>query len=470
MLEVIFTKDEPLNDIVKVITMFEDKPAKVEFLNDTEANLVQTAIAQADFGARSGEYLNVYGGDSKIVLLGLGKNYDKLNIQGVGEKLFEVLFNDEAAYIFAESDETAQNLAYGVLLGSYSFDKYKTEKKDDEYTKLEQIVLKVSDVDKNTEDFKPYLAMANGIRYCKDLCNEPASYLTPEVFAYDIKRLEYLGLDVELLDMDAIRLKGLGLVEAVGKGSANQPYVVTVSWRGNPNKKDYDLGLVGKGVCFDSGGLSLKTGNGMVEMKMDMSGAAAVVSSMKVAALQRIKKNLIAIVALVENMPDGNATKIGDIVTSYSGKTVEVLNTDAEGRLIVADALSYMQQNFKITKIVDLATLGTVTAMLGNVYAGLFSNDEKLTKMLISAGEKSGEKLWHLPIDEGYEKMIKSDVADMKNITSQPARITSVAFLNKFIEKGTKWAHIDISGLRLDKKSLSSGFGVKLLNEVMKDL
>ena len=470
MLEVIFTKDEPLNDIVKVIAMFEDKPAKVEFLNTMEAKLVQTAIAQANFEAKSGEHLNVYGGEGKIVLLGLGKDDDKLNIQGVGEKLFEALFNDERAYIFAENDEIAQNLAYGVLLGSYSFDKYKTEKKDDEYTKLEQIILKVSDVEINKENFKPCLAMANGVRYCKDLCNEPASYLTPEVFAYDIKRLEYLGLDVELLDMDAIRLKGLGLVEAVGKGGANLPYVVVMSWRGNPNKKDYDLGLVGKGVCFDSGGLSLKTGNGMVEMKMDMSGAAAVVSAMKVAALQRIKKNLVAVVSLVENMPDGNATKIGDIVTSYSGKTVEVLNADAEGRLIVADALSYMQKNFKVSKIVDLATLGTVTAMLGNVYAGLFSNDEKLTKMLISAGEKSGERLWSLPIDKGYEKMLKSDVADIKNISTQPARVTSVAFLNKFIEKGTKWAHIDVSGLRLDKSGLSSGFGVKLLNEVMKDL
>ena len=470
MLEVIFTKDEPLNDIVKVIAMFEDRPAKVEFLSEDEAKLVETAIVQANFEAKSGEYLNVYGGESKIVLLGLGKDDDKLNIQGAGEKLFEALFNDEAGYIFAENDEIAQNLAYGVLLGSYSFDKYKTEKKDDEYTKLEQIILKVSDIEKNKENFKPYLAMANGIRYCKDLCNEPASYLTPEVFAYDIKRLEYLGLDVELLDMDAIRLKGLGLVEAVGKGGANLPYVVVMSWRGNPNKKDYDLGLVGKGVCFDSGGLSLKTAGGMADMKMDMTGAAAVVSAMKVAALQRIKKNLVAVVSLVENMPDGNATKIGDIVTSYSGKTVEVLNADAEGRLIVADALSYMQKNFKVAKIVDLATLGTVTAMLGNVYAGLFSNDEKLTKMLISAGEKSGERLWPLPIDKGYEKMLKSDVADIKNISTQPARVTSVAFLNKFIEKDTKWAHIDVSGLRLDKSGLSSGFGVKLLNEVMKGL
>ena len=471
MLEVIFTKNEPLNDVVKVIAMFEDRPAKVEFLNEDEAKLVQTAIAQANFEAKSCEYLKVYGGESKIVLLGLGKDDGDLNIQKVGEKLFSVLFNDESAYIFSENDDIAQNLAYGVLLGSYSFDKYKTEKKDDEYTKLEQIVLKVSDVEKNKENFKACLAMANGIRYCKDLCNEPASYLTPEVFAYDIKRLEYLGLDVELLDMDAIRLNGLGLVEAVAKGSSNSPYVVVMSWRGNPNKKDYDLGLVGKGVCFDSGGLSLKSGGGMVEMKMDMTGAACVVASMKVAALQRIKKNLVAIVALVENMPDGNATKIGDIVTSYSGKTVEVLNADAEGRLIVADALAYMQKNFKVSKIVDLATLGTISAMFGNVYAGLFSNDEKLTKTLIAAGEKSGEKLWHLPMNEDYEKMIKSDVADIKNIsTGQSARVTSVAFLNKFIEKGTKWAHIDISGLRLDKSGLSSGYGVKLLNEVMKGL
>lgn len=471
MLEVIFTKDTPSETIVKVIALFENKPITIDFLNETEAELVERTILQAGFEAKAGEYVNVYGGSSKIVLLGLGKSNDNLSIQNVGKKLFEILFHDENAYIFAENDKIAINLAYGVLIGSYGFDKYKTEKKDDEYTKLEQIILKTVNNEKATEEFKPYLALVNGVRYCKDLCNEPAGYLTPEVFAYDIKRLEYLGIDVELLDIEAIKLKGLGLVEAVGKGSSNSPYVAVMSWRGNRDKKDYDLGLVGKGVCFDSGGLSLKSGGGMVEMKMDMTGAACVVASMKVAALQRLKKNLVAVVPLVENMPDGNSIRIGDVITSYSGKTVEVLNADAEGRLIVADALAYMQKNFKVSKIVDLATLGTVSAMFGNVYAGLFSNDEKLTKTLIAAGEKSGEKLWHLPMNEDYEKMINSDIADIKNIsTGQSARVTSVAFLNKFIEKGTKWAHIDISGLRLDKTGLSSGFGVKLLNEFMRNL
>ena len=471
MLEVIFTTDSPSDEIVKVIAMFENKPAKVEFLNDVEAELVEKAISQAGFEAKAGEYVNVYGGENKIVLFGLGKNNDDLSIQNIGAKLFEILFHDENAYIFTENDKISLNLAYGVLLGSYSFDKYKTEKKDDEYTKLEQIVLNTTNKEKITEDFKRYLALVNGVRYCKDLCNEPSSYLTPEVFAYDVKRLEYLGIDVDVLDHEALKLNGLGLVEAVGRGSSNLPYMVVMKWRGNPDKKDYDLGLVGKGVFFDAGGISLKTNAGMNNMKMDMAGAAAVVASIKVAALQRLKKNVVAVVPLVENIPDGNAVKVGDVITAYNGKTVEVLNADAEGRLIVADALAYLQKNFKVANLVDVTTFASLKATLGNVYAGLFANDNKLVDVLVKAGEKSGEKLWLMPIDSEYDKMIVSKIADVKNVaTTERVLIVSAAFLKKFIEKGVKWAHIDIGGLTLDEIGFSSGVGVKLLNELMRNL
>ena len=470
MLEVIFTTDSPSDEIVKVIAMFENKPAKVEFLNDVEAELVEKAISQAGFEAKAGEYVNVYGGENKIVLFGLGKNNDDLSIQNVGAKLFEILFHDENAYIFTENDKTSLNLAYGVLLGSYSFDKYKTEKKDDEYTKLEQIVLNTTNKEKITEDFKHYLALVNGVRYCKDLCNEPASYLTPEVFAYDVKRLEYLGIDVDVLDHEALKLNGLGLVEAVGRGSSNLPYMVVMTWRGNPDKKDYDLGLVGKGVCFDAGGISLKTNSGMIDMKMDMAGAAAVVASIKVAALQRLKKNVVAVVPLVENMPDGNVVKIGDVLTAYNGKTVEMMHADAEGRLIVADALAYLQKNFKVARLVDVTTFGSLKSTLGSAYAGLFANDKNLADELMKSGDKIGEKLWLMPLDENYEKTMKSDIADIRNISVGKSSIDSAAFLTKFIEKGIKWAHIDITVLKSDKDGLARAFGVKLLNELMRNL
>lgn len=472
MLEVIFTKDKPAKTIVKVIAMFENKSSKVEFADDDEAKLVERAVLQAKFGAKSGEHVCVYGGNSKIILLGLGKNKnDVLAIQDAGVKLFELLFHDERAYIFAEDDKTAKNLAFGVLLGSYSFDKYKTEKKDNEYTQLEQIALNVSDVAKVGEDFKPYIAMVNGIRYSKDLCNEPANCLSPKEIAYDIKRLEYLGIDVELLDVDALHLNGLNLIEAVGKGSNNFPYMAVMKWRGNPKKKDYDLGLVGKGVCFDGGGLSIKTNAGMQDMKMDMAGAAAVIATVKIAALQRLKKNLVAVMPLVENMPDGNALKIGDVITSYNGKTVEICNTDAEGRLIVADALSYIQKKYKTKQIINVATLGSLNGVLGKVYAGVFANDDKMADLLIKSGEMTGEKLWRMPLDEQYEKFIKSPIADIKNVAIEAkASIVSAAFLNAFIEKGVKWSHIDVSNVKLEKTGLASGFGVKLLNEFIRNL
>ena len=329
----------------------------------------------------------------------------------------------------------------------------------------------VAEPDKTTENFKPFLAMVNAIRYCKDLCNEPANYLTPEVFAADIKRLEYLGLDVEIYDADDISLKGFGLIEAVGKGSVNSPKVVVISWKGNRADSSYDLGLVGKGVCFDAGGLSLKSNAGMVEMKMDMAGAAAVVAVMKSVALQCVRKNLVAIVGLVENMSGSAAMKIGDIYASYAGKTVEIMNADAEGRLIVADCLAYLQKNYKLKKIIDITTLGALKNVLGNVYAGVFGNDDKLIKDLIKAGDRCGEKLWMMPLDKKYDAMLKSKVADMRNIASDgKASVVSAAFLSGFVEKEQKWSHIDMSGMRLDKTGLASGFGVKLLNELIKGL
>ena len=471
MLEVVFSKDKPSAGTVKVIPMFEDKMVKADFLTDEEAKLVKKAIVQAEFGGQRGKNLDIFGGRAKIILAGLGSDNDDLSLQGAGEKLFGQLSGDERAYIAAEDDNTAIQLAYGILLGSYSFDKYKTEKTAADFPKLEQIIVRVKDPAAATENFKAYLALVTAVRYAKDLCNEPASYLTPEVFAADIKRLEYLGLDVEIFDEKALHLKGFGLIEAAAGGTAAKPRVVVVSWRGKRQQEGYDLGLVGKGVCFDAGGLSLKNTAGMQEMKMDMSGAAAVVAAMKAAALQRRRKNLIAVVGLIENMPGPAAMKIGDVCTSVCGKTVEIGNADAEGRLVVADCLAYLQKNYPVKRVVDLATLGSLRNVLGNVYAGLFANDDKLAGALLAAGDKSGEKLWKMPLDIRYEQMLSSPIADIRNVAVEgKASIVSAAFLNRFVEKGVKWAHIDISGVRLDKTGLASGFGVRLLDELIKEL
>ncbi|MBQ9235823.1 MAG: leucyl aminopeptidase family protein [Alphaproteobacteria bacterium] len=423
------------------------------------------------FDFAKGKVVELWDKDERVIVYSVGEKPDNADMQEAGKELYAKLEKTERAMLSARDDEAALTVTYGILQGSYSFDKYKTTKKPEEFPALEQLVVKVKNEKKAAEAYKDYVALYTGIRYARDLCNEPANCLTPEIFSRDIKRLEYLGLDVEILDKDNLSLKGLGLIEAVGKGSVNAPKMVIVSWKGNRKTKEYDLGLVGKGVCFDAGGLSLKTTQGMLEMKQDMSGAAAVVAVMKTAALQRCKKNLLAIVALVENMPDGRACKVGDVYASYSGKTVEVNNTDAEGRLIVADALSYMQRNYTVKKLVDVTTLGSLNGVLGKVYGGLFANDDKWAAELIAAGKACGEELWRMPLNEKYAAALKSTLADVRNVAPEAkASITSAAFLEGFIEKGAVWAHIDMSNMRMDGKGLAAGFGVKLLNELIRNL
>ena len=370
----------------------------------------------------------------------------------------------------------AQNIyefALGIELAGYRFDKYFTKKPQSFYPELEKIVFAGTDL-KNMDGYKPFAGLVNGVRYARDLINEPANALTPEIFAADIKRLEYLGLKVEILDEKAMKEAGFNLALAVGQGSLNKPRVGIVSWQGNPDNDEIEIGLVGKGVTFDSGGISLKSPNNMGEMKQDMTGAAVMVASLKVAALQKIKKNIVAVVGLVENMPSGAAYRPGDVVTSMSGQTVEVIDTDAEGRLVLADCLTYIQRKFEPKYVIDAATLtGAITIALGSTYAGLFSNNVKLAEKLKAAGESSGELLWQLPMHKEYDEQMDSAIADMKNLSStrKAGSATAACFLQRFIEKNTKWAHLDIAGMDMSdgKKCLypkgASAYGVRLLNE-----
>ncbi len=471
MLEVVFSSEKPLGSVTKVITMFEEMPIKADFLNENEVSLVKKAIKQADFKAQKNDVTIVYGGRAKIILLGLGHSDEKAKIAQIGEKFFEQIKDEEKIYLACENDDVALNLAYGIVLGSYSFDKYKTEKKTEDFPKIEQVLVRAENASSAQENFKPYVALATGVRYCKDLCNEPANYLTPEVFAKDIERLVYLGFDIEVWDKQRMTMEGINLINAVGMASVNEPKMVVLSWRGNRQQEEYDLALVGKGICFDAGGMNLKKGKEFDDMKMDMSGAAAVVAVMKAVALQRIRKNVVAIVGLAENVLGPNAMKVGDVYASYCGKTVEIVNTDAEGRLIVADCLSYVQKNYKVKKIISIASLGAMRGIFGNAYAGLTSNDDHLAKKLIKCGDAVGEKLWRMPLDEKYEKEISSNIADVKNLSSDRyVSVAALTFLNGFICGTNKWAHIDIDVLKSEKTGLSLGFGVKLLNEFIKDL
>lgn len=374
-------------------------------------------------------------------------------------------------------EQDLYNFSLGMELASYRFDKYFTKKPKSFYSELEKIIY-VTNKLKNMDGYKPWAGLANGVRYARDLINEPANALTPEIFADDIKRLEYLGLKVEILNEKEMKEKGFNLALAVAQGSANKPCIGIIEWRGNPKKAEFEIGLVGKGVTFDSGGISIKPAANMGDMKQDMTGAAVMVSSMKVAALQKIKKNIVAVVGLVENMPSGKAYRPGDVVTSMSGQTVEVVNTDAEGRLVLADCLTYIQREFKPEYVIDAATLtGAIIIALGNTYAGLFCNDNRLAEKLKTAGENCGERVWQLPMDKEYDEMMDSNIADMKNAGGRAAgSATAACFLQRFVEKNTKWAHLDVAGMDLSdgKKVLypkgASAYGVRLLNEFIAKL
>lgn len=379
--------------------------------------------------------------------------------------------------IIGAKAENLYDFSLGVELASYSFDKYFTQKASSFYPNLEKIMFVGSGL-KNFDGYKQYAGLANCVRYARDLINEPANAVTPQSFAEDISRLKYLGLQVNVLDEDKMKEKGFNLALAVGQGSVNRPKIAIIKWLGNPQQENFKIGLVGKGVTFDSGGISIKPAANMGDMKQDMAGAAAMVAAMKSIALQKIKENVVAVVGLVENMPSGSAYRPGDVLKSMSGQTVEVNNTDAEGRLVLADCLTYIQQEFKPEFVLDMATLtGAIVIALGNTFAGLFSNSVKLANELKNAGEYTGERVWQMPMDKEYDKQMDSSIADMKNTGGRAAgSATAACFLQRFIEKNTKWAHIDIAGMDLSDGSKvlypkgASGFGVRLINRFIRQI
>lgn len=421
-----------------------------------------------------------------IFLVRFGADDTALDIEKTAAKLYGRIKNYESATIYArhlpktgfKAQDIANEMGLGFELASYSFDKYKTDKKPEDFPKLEAIHF----IAKEQLDKKAYektAALANAVRYARDLTNEPANELTPAILSADIKRLEHLGLKVTVLDKEALKKRGFNMLLSVAQGSENEPYVCVLEYNGNKKKKGYDVALVGKGVTFDTGGISLKPSKGMADMKQDMAGSAVVAASLKAAAQQKLNLNIVGIVGLVENMPSGKASRPGDIVTSLSGKTVEIINTDAEGRLVLGDCLTYVEREYKPERIIDIATLtGSVVLALGSEMAGLFTNDDVLAELLIIAGEQSGEELWRLPMTDNYRKMVKSDIADLKNLADGrgAGAITAACFLEAFLENKTSWAHLDIAAMDVFPKPKelytrgASGFGVLLLNKFLRNL
>ena len=415
----------------------------------------------------------------KIILVSLKKNISSSDLENLGASFYdqfkdlkqnEYYVNSDS--LFSQNKNYLGNFLHGIRLKSYRFEKYKTKK-----SKKNISIIVTGKNKPSFNDQLKFKAIEEGTFYTRDLVSEPGNILHPDEYAKRLNSLRKNGLKINIYDEKKLKKLGMNTLLGVGQGSIRGSYLVTMEWNGLKNKSK-PLAFVGKGVCFDTGGISLKPAKFMEDMTYDMAGSAVVVGLMKSLALRKAKINAVGVVGLVENMPGGNAQRPGDIVKSYSGKTVEILNTDAEGRLVLADALTYTEEKFKPKFIVDLATLtGAIIVSLGSEYAGLFSNDDKLSKQLITAGEKVEEKVWRMPLNKNFDKLIDSKNADMQNINyvGGAGSTTAAQFLQRFILNKTPWAHLDIAGMAFSKyggalnSGGATGYGVRLLNKLIED-
>ncbi len=374
------------------------------------------------------------------------------------------------------SNGDTADLALGIVLRAYSFERYKTKRKDDDRRPASvTVTAAAADPAAARKAYESRAGIAKGVLIARDLVNEPANVLYPEEFARRTLNLKKVGVAVEVLDVKDMTKLGMNALLGVGQGSARESRVVVMRWNGG-KKNDAPLAFIGKGVCFDTGGISIKPAANMEDMKGDMAGAACVVGLIHALAARKAKVNAVGVIGCVENMPDGNAQRPGDIVTSMSGQTIEIINTDAEGRLVLADVLWYTAKRFKPRFMIDLATLtGAIIIALGQEYAGLFSNDDALCEKLVKAGEATGELVWRMPLGAAYDKMIDSKFADMKNTGGSRwgGAITAAQFIQRFVADKTPWAHLDIAGTGFDSrhtdinKSWASGWGVRLLDRLV---
>jgi len=477
----------PPRDGAVAVMVFEENQLSwaAEDLDAATGGAVRRAIAAGRFAGKPGQTVEL--------VAPAGLEAQRLTVVGAGQKS---AWGADAAERFAAqayqavktsgsealhlllpgaSAEEAARAAFGVRLAAYRFDRYRTTEAADKKPSVTTLKVATDDPAAAQAAFAPHSAVADAVCFARDLASEPANVLYPAEFARRIKALESLGLEVEILDEEAMMKLGMGSLLGVGQGSVRDSQMVIAQWKGGGDSQP--IAFVGKGVCFDTGGISLKPADSMEDMKWDMGGAGAVIGAMMALAGRKAKVHAVGVVGLVENMPDGNAQRPGDIVTSMSGQTIEIQNTDAEGRLVLADALALADDRFKPRFMVDLATLtGAIIIALGNDYAGLFSNNDELSDNLLAASKAEGENLWRLPLPAQYEKQIESAAADLKNTGGRPAgSITAALFLQKFVN-GLPWAHLDIASTIWKKPSTSptvpegaSGFGVRLLNRMVAD-
>jgi leucyl aminopeptidase len=431
-----------------------------------------------------------------LISMGKEKEFSELKATQLGGKIAAQLLRLHAldATIFGHfgkksalnEAEALAHIAHGAQLRNYRFDKYRTIRKETDSKPLQALACIVEEIKKAKQHYQHLEAISSGVYLARDVVTEPPNVIYPESLAARCKELSALGVEVQVLGEEEMRKLGMGALLGVGQGSVRRPKLVTMYWKGalsssksgkTSKQSSAPLAFVGKGVTFDTGGISLKPANGMEDMKYDMGGSAVVIGLLKSVALAKLKTPVVGVVGLVENMPDGAAQRPSDVVTSMSGQTIEVLNTDAEGRLVLADALWYCQDRFKPKYMIDLATLtGAITVTFSNIYAGLFSNDETLAASLIKAGQAVGERVWQLPLGDEYDRMILSKIADIQNISNGKGggSITAAQFLQRFVNN-TPWAHLDIAGVTWTNKDTdlapegATAFGVRLLHQWILD-
>jgi leucyl aminopeptidase len=480
---------------------------------------VKRALAAAEFKGRKGQSCTLWtpmpdgqAGPTRIVAVGLGKaaELSAEAAEAAGGAALPLVRNEREATVAADAmaPDLAAALAMGLVLRGYRFGRYRTTEKEEDRPKLERVAVATGSVSDAKAAWAPLRAVAEGVFLARDLVSEPPNVLNPETMADRCEEaLEKLGVQVEILGPKEMRKLGMGALLGVAQGSVNEPRIAVLQWLGasgggggngkKAKNAQKPVAFIGKGVTFDTGGISIKPAGGMEDMKFDMAGGAAVIGLMAALAGRRARVDAVGLVGMVENMPSGNAQRPGDVVRTLSGKTVEVINTDAEGRLVLADVMSYCQERFQPVAMVDLATLtGAIIVALGHEHAGLFSNDDELAERIIAAGKATGEACWRMPLGEAYDKQIKSDIADMKNVGGrQGGSITAAQFLQRFVgggkDAGAKngggdgkgaegakaprlpWAHLDIAGTAWTTKDLASvpkgatGFGVRLLDRMV---
>ncbi len=486
-MQIRFADSRPIGDYALVLPVAGTDQKALGSLGGAAATIREALKRQrfeGDASSAAEQFADVDGSVRRILAVGIGtdaKPADAAEKLG-GTVAARLLTSGESHAVidlssFGFDADAAARVALAVSLRAWRYDRYRTRLKDKQKPTLSQVTIVGAAADAESRFSNRWQPVIEGIKLTRELVTEPANIIYPESFVERVRQsVEGSGLEIEVLDGAAMAKLGMGALLGVAQGSVRDARLLVLRWNGGSNG-GAPIAFVGKGVTFDTGGISIKPAQGMEAMKWDMGGAGAVVGAMKALAARKAKVNVIGVCGLVENMPDGNAQRPGDIVTSMSGQTIEVINTDAEGRLVLADAMTWVQREAKPAVMIDLATLtGAMVIALGHEYGGMFANDDGLAQGLSAAGLATGDRLWRLPMGDAYNKIMDSPIADMKNSASREGgSITAACFLERFVEDGVKWAHLDIAGMVWSDKASSlydkgaTGFGVAVLDRYITD-